>query len=291
MKRGMMTRRAESHFLGTVIWLCIAAALSACERKTDKDPSVGKIDPDTRAASIGAGTRGASAAAPGKMDGFYVNRDYLEGLRKGLTIFGTPFPVRSLYLQIHGDSVELDFNNHEGVMADLKPLQDSNLVKHPVREDLPPAVAVGRVKDSLFMAWETGSSSPSWFVKMGGGIRTIHELYHSLLLDGTYLCRDPRLCRDSVVIKGDTIHGLMGPSLHMQIAIDWLDNLPQMDYLTFARADSSFQVAYRAHRDKVELFEIDLPGECESFRDQECPLADAKRGKRILTLERARLPR
>jgi hypothetical protein len=61
-----------------------------------------------------------------------------------------------------------------------------------------------------------------------------------------------------------------------------------MDYLTLARADSSFQVAYRARRDGLELFEIDLPKECESFRDQECPLADAKRGKRILALERIR---
>jgi hypothetical protein len=283
-----MTPRSESRFRGTVLCLGIAALLFACERKSDKDPSAGESGRETRAASIGAAAQGASGAKPGTMDGFYVNRDYLEGLRKNLTIFGTSFPVRSLYLQIHGDSVELDFNNHEGLMADLKPLEDSNLVKHPVREDLPPAVALGQVKDSLFMAWETGSSAPSWFVKMDGGVRTIYDLYHSLLLNGTYLCRDPRLCRDSVVIRGDTVHGLMGPSLQMRLAIDWLDNLPQMDYLTLARADSSFQVAYRAHRDGLELFEIVLPKECESFRDQECPLADAKRGKRILALERIR---
>lgn len=180
-----MAPPADSFFRKSTLCACLLASLFGCGGKSRKNPSEA-------------------------MDGFYVNKEYLEGLRKGLTIFGTPFPVRSLYLQIHGDSVELDFNNHEGLMADL------------------------------------------------------------------------------VVIEGDTIRGMMGNSIHMQIAIDWLDNQPQMDYLTLARADRSFQVAYRVQSDKLELFEIDFPGNCKSFRYQECPLSDAKRGRKILVLERMR---
>jgi hypothetical protein len=279
-------------------WILCAGALSfpiGCGKKHGNEASQARIGPDTASASRGddslqteerAEPAKRGAAVSHGLDGFYVNKEYLEGLIRNRSIFATRFPARSVYLQVHGDSAELDFSNHEGLMAGLRPLGDSGLVKDPAGEDRPAAVALGRIKDSLYLAWESGSAFAAEFIRMGGGINTIYALYHSLLLDGKYLCGDARMCRDTVTLAGDSIFGLMGRNHHIQVAIDWLDNLPQMDYFVLSNADSSFHLAYQSSGEKLELFEIALPQGCRSFRDYECPLADATRRKKVLELHR-----
>ena len=87
------------------------------------------------------------------------------------------------------------------------------------------------------------------------------------------------------MIAGNAVTGLKGKT-SLRIVMDWLDNMPQMDYLEFAGADSS-RMAYKVTEAGLELFGIDLPAACESMEDYDCPLTEAKPGKRLLWLSRA----
>lgn len=275
--------------------ICVLSLLIGCDKKHGNGVSrSARIGPDTSASSSDDTLQAEQTPEPAKreaavshdLDGFYISKEYLEGLKHNHSIFSTKFPARSVSLRVRGDSVELDFSNHEGLTAALKPMRDSGLIKDPAGADRPDAVALGRIKDSLYLAWESGSAFSTEFIRMDAGIETIYDLYHTLLLDGTYRCGDIRMCRDTVVLAGDSIYGLMGRNHHLQVAIDWLDNMPQMDYFVLSNADSSFYLAYQASGDKLELFEIALPKSCKSFRDYECPLADATRRKKVLELRK-----
>jgi hypothetical protein len=245
------------------------------------------------AALIGCGRKdsGEAKAKPGTdstpvWDGFYVEEKYYGDLGKNRSIFATPFPNGTLYLQIHGDSVVMDYGNHEGGSGALIVDSGSGPLKAPGHGAMGGGpVTVRRIDSSSIEAWENGVDAPSRFLKMPAATQTIEGVYSALLLDGEYRCSDELLCEERVVIAGKAVTGLKGKT-SLRIVMDWLDNMPQMDYLEFAGADSS-RMAYKVTEGGLELFGIDLPKACKSLEDYDCPLTEARPGKRILSLSRA----
>ncbi|MDB5106434.1 MAG: hypothetical protein JWP91_4123 [Fibrobacteres bacterium] len=223
-----------------------------------------------------------------RFDGFYLDRTYYQGLKRSLSIFATKFPSGSVYLQIHGSAIVTDYNNHEGGAAILKAAPDSAALKDPGSDTSvsAPFIAVRAVNDSVLEAWEAGKDAGAEFLKMGEGIGTIYDVYGGLILDGVYACTEKGACRDTVVIKGDSIEGLPAGKRKLDLAIDWLDNMPQMDFFDLAAPGDSLRFAFKASKDRLDLFDIILPKDCKSFQDYDCPLVDAKRGRKVLALKR-----
>lgn len=232
-----------------------------------------------------SGEAEAGIGAAGAFDGFYVEEKYYGALRANRSIFATRFPNGTLYLQIHGDSVVMDYSNHEGGSGALIVDSGSGPLKSPGHGTMGAGpVTVRRIDGSTIEGWENGADAPSRFLKMPSGMRTIEGVYSALLLDGEYRCADKPLCGERVVISGNAVAGLKGMT-GFRIVMDWLDNMPQMDYLEFAGTDST-RMAYKVTQAGLELFAIDLPAACESLEDYDCPLTEAKPGKRLLRLSR-----
>jgi hypothetical protein len=116
--------------------------------------------------------------------------------------------------------------------------------------------------------------------------RTIESVYSGLFLDGEYLCAEKPLCGERVVIDNGAVTGLKGKT-RLKIVMDWLDNMPQMDYLEFAGEDTT-RMAYAVSKAGLELFGIELPAACKSMEDYDCPLTETKRGRRLLWLSRVK---
>jgi hypothetical protein len=253
----------------------VAALLIGCGRR-DSGEAEARIGADTTLA----------------FDGFYVEEKYYGELQAKRSIFAAKFPNGTLYLQIHGDSVVMDYSNHEGgsgvLIVDSGSGPHSEPLKSPGHGTMGAGpVVVRRIDSSVIEAWENGADAPSRFLKMPASTQTIESVYSALLLDGEYRCADKRLCEERVVIAGNAVTGLKGKT-SMRIVMDWLDNMPQMDYLEFAGPDST-RMAYKVTEGGLELFGIDLPAACKSMEDYDCPLTEAKPGKRLLWLSRAQI--
>ncbi|MEO6098453.1 MAG: hypothetical protein ABIW76_23400, partial [Fibrobacteria bacterium] len=115
--------------LATYVVLVLSLALSACGKKDDADRGPGRASGERKAVgdspmvhaamdSLNPGSAASaekSATSAGHaFDGFYIHRSYLGALKASRSIFKTPFPNGTVYLQIHGDSVVMDYSNHEG---------------------------------------------------------------------------------------------------------------------------------------------------------------------------------
>ncbi|MEO6098516.1 MAG: hypothetical protein ABIW76_23735, partial [Fibrobacteria bacterium] len=202
------------------------------------------------------------------------------------SIFKTPFPNGTVYLQIHGDSVVMDYSNHEGGNGRLLVDSRTGPLARPEEGQLGGGSIVFRPQGgSLALAWETGMDSAVEFIKLPKSIPTIERLYGRLLLDGVYRCAGEARCLDTVVISGDSLRGLKGGTRGISLAIDWLDNMPQMDFMELTGSDT-VSWAYTVSVDGLEFFAIDLPKACKSLEDYDCPLTDAKPGKKLLGLIR-----
>lgn len=256
-------------FAGVVVF---SGKMDGCNDKTAPD-----------SAALAKNARGAM----GGLDGFYVEEKYLRELKKNQSIFATKFPAGTLYLQIRGDSVVMDYSNHEGGGGDLIVDSGSGPLKSPGKGTLGGGpVVVRRLGDSVIEAWENGADGAFRFLKMPAERQTIESVYSGLFLDGEYVCAEKQLCEERVVIDNGAVTGLKGKT-RLRIVMDWLDNMPQMDYLEFAGEDST-RMAYTLSQAGLELFAIDLPAACKSMEDYDCPLTEAKRGKRLLWLSRVK---
>jgi hypothetical protein len=259
-------------------FLAIAVVLSACGKKGDAERGAEGTAGEAKAAGDSAARTGPPGHA---FDGFYIHRGYLDSLKSSRSIFKTRFPHGTVYLQIHGDSVVMDYGNHEGGNGRLRVDSGSGPLSRPAEGQMGGGDVVFRPQGGAsVLAWETGTDSAVEFIKLSKPIRTINQLYGRLLLDGVY-----RWAGDTVVISGDSIRGLKGGLRRISLAIDWLDNMPQMDFMKVAGADT-VSWAYTVSADKLEFFAIDLPKACKSLDDYDCPLTDAKPGKRLLELIR-----
>jgi hypothetical protein len=270
-----------------------AVLLIGCGRR-DSGEAEARIGADTTLASAALDRTGWDSAAAGRVgsgaaggfDGFYVEEKYYRELRANRSVFSTKFPNGTLYLQIRGDSVVMDYSNHEGGSGALIVDSGSGPLKAPGRGTMGGGpVAVRRLDDSTLEGWENGADAPARFLKMPSGTQTIESVYSALLLDGAYRCADKPLCGEKVVFSGNAVTGLTGKT-GLRIVMDWMDNMPQMDYLEFTGADSA-RMAYKVSEAGLELFAIDLPAACKSLDDYDCPLTEAKPGKRLLWLSRA----
>ncbi|GEM_PF-4717353 len=234
----------------------------------------------------GNGSGAGGKASAHAYDGFYVNRKYHDGLMANLSIFATPFPSGSVSLQVHGDSVVMDYNNHEGGSGILLIDSGSWQPKGAHHEQMGSGPIVFRMlTDSTAQAWESGSDSSAEFLKSPPSVRNIEDFYASLFWNGSYRCVGEGVCRDTVVISGDTVTGLLRDRNRMRVMMDWMDNMPQMDYVVFSGPDSS-RFAYAVSKTGLELFEIALPEKCKSINDYDCPLTESKRGRKVLELIR-----
>lgn len=279
--------------IAPIIPILAAALLIGCGRR-DSGEAEARIGADTtltfaaldRTGSDSAAAGRGGSGAEGAFDGFYVEERYYGELKAKRSIFATRFPNGTLYLRIRGDSVVMDYSNHEGGSGALIVDSGSGPLKSPGQGTMGAGpVAVRRVDSAVIEAWENGADAPARFLKMPAATPTIESVYSALLLDGEYRCADKALCEERVAIAGSTVTGLKGKS-SLRIVMDWLDNMPQMDYLEFAGADTS-RMAYKVTEAGLELFGIDLPAACGSMEDYDCPLTEAKPGKRLLWLSRA----
>jgi hypothetical protein len=270
--------------------LAIAILLSACGKKGGAERGAGGTAGKAKAA--GDSTAAATAPPGHAFDGFYIHRGYLDGLKTSRSIFKTRFPHGTVYLQIHGDSVVMDYSNHEGGNGRLRVDSGSGPMSRPAEGQMGGGEIVFRPQGGASaLAWETGTDSAIEFIRLPKPIRTINQLYGRLLLDGVYRCVAEAgkvgqgRCLDTVVISGDSLRGLKGGLRRLGPAIDWLDNMPQMDFMEMAGADTA-SWAYTVSADKLEFFAIDLPKACKSLDDYDCPLTEAKPGSKVLELIR-----
>lgn len=261
--------------------IAVAVAISACGKKGGKDRDAGRTAKEADSASAEA------KAAGHAFDGLYIHRAYFEGLKSSRSIFKTPFPNGTVYLQIHGDSVVMDYNNHEGGSGLLRVDSGTGPLPRPAEGRMGGGSVVFRPQGrSSALAWEPGTDSAAEFIRLPKPIRTIGQLYGRLLLDGAYRCVGEGPCLDdTVVVSGDSLIGLKGGTRRISPAIDWLDNMPQMDFVDVTGPDTA-SWAYAVAPDRLEFFAIDLPPECKSMDDYECALVDAKRGGKLLELIR-----
>jgi hypothetical protein len=279
----ILSRRCAPFLMALALVGCSRRDTGEAEAKIGADTTLAfaaldKTGSDSMAAGSGPGSKGA-------FDGFYVEEKYYGALKKNRSIFATKFPNGTLYLQIRGDSVVMDYSNHEGGSGAIIVDSGSGPLKAPGHGTMGAGpVTVRRLDSSTIEAWENGAEAPSRFLKMPAGTGTIESVYSALFLDGEYRCADLPLCGEQVVIAGNVVTGLKGKT-GFRIVMDWLDNMPQMDYLEFTGTDST-RMAYKVTEGGLELFGIDLPTACKSMEDYDCPLTEAKPGKRLLWLSR-----
>lgn len=270
-------------FLSAMVFGCGRRDSGEAEARIGADTTLAFAAIDRTGADSAAGRAGSGAA--GAFDGFYVEEKYYRGLQANRSVFATKFPNGTLYLQIRGDSAVMDYSNHEGGSGVVIVDSGSGPLKAPGHGTMGAGpVAVRRLDSSTIEGWENGADAPSRFLKMPAGIGTIEGVYSAMLLDGEYRCADKPLCEERVVISGNAVTGLKGRT-GLRIVMDWMDNMPQMDYLEFSGPDST-RMAYKVTEAGLELFGIDLPSACESMEDYDCPLTEAKPGKRLLWLSR-----
>jgi hypothetical protein len=254
------------------------------------DTSLTRVAADSSGLSGGAPAAGASAGHD--YDGFYVNRDYLEALKRSRSVFAAKFPPGSVYLQVTGTAVVLDFSNHEGGNGVLEPQSGSGPLKNAGKGALGNGtIPFRKINDTLFQAWESGTDAPAEFRKLPPDIKTIQDLYGALFLNGTYLCANASRCDDTVVVKGDSLIGWKGVTglaegrRHLRLVIDWMDNMPQLDYFDLTGPEAS-SLAWVSSKGKLELFEIALPADCASLEDHDCELTGSKLGAKVAELKR-----
>jgi hypothetical protein len=294
-KAGNMFKR----FMASVIPAMGAMVLlSYCGKKESNDqasPKPGGEGADTSMAysamdtlnpASGGSPQSAATSAGHAFDGFYIHRAYLDGLKSSRSIYKTPFPNGSLYLQIHGDSVTLDYNNHEGGGGMLRVDTGTGLLPRPAEGNMGNGFISFRPgRGTIVQAWESGTDFSAEYRELPKSIRNIEELYSKLLLEGVYRCVGEGVCADTAILAGDSLAGLRGGTRRIRLTYDWMDNMPQMDYLDLLGSDTA-SWAFTVSADKLEFFAIDLPKECKSLEDYDCPLVDAKPGRKVFELIR-----
>jgi hypothetical protein len=230
-------------------FLVLAILFSACGKKTDADR--GAEDADRGSGASAGKAEAASSTGRHACDGFYIHKAYLDSLKSSRSIFKTRFPNGTVSLQIHGDSVVMDFSNHEGGTGRLRVDSGTGPLSRPEAGQMGGGDLVFRPQGgALALAWQTGTDSAVEFIKLPRSIRTIRQLYGRLLLDGVYRCVGEGLCTDTVFISGDSLTGLKGGTRRIRPAIDWLDNMPQMDFLDLTGPDT-VSWAYAVSPDKL----------------------------------------
>ena len=107
--------------IAPIIPILAAAVIIGCGRR-DSGEAEARIGADTTLAFAALDKTGSDSAASGHggsgaagaFDGFYVEERYYGEVKAKRSVFAAKFPNGTLYLQIRGDSVVMDYSNHEG---------------------------------------------------------------------------------------------------------------------------------------------------------------------------------
>ncbi len=253
-------------------WLLLFFALAACGRHEN---SAGSNAPSRDSSGMSGGSQRMLDTS---MNGGYVNRAYLESLLRNKSIFGTNFPKGAVFLSIRNDTTYFDDNNHDGFSASCFVLNEEKRISDSSQ------CYLVREKDSGLALWERWDPEFVRFERTGSP--RIEDLYAKYLIAGRYICKDSDYCSDTVTLTGDSSFGINRRNLAFKYVIDWADNMPQMDYVVLKGGDTSIWYAYAVHENAMDFFKIDISDSCLNYDDNDCPMYEAKRGKRLFEMKK-----